>query len=413
MIVGDPGLWSDLFPEHLVPQILDLVWDTWGTLTPPESDEYEVPLTRRFKVALRRQKNFRQLPLRIERESPEDDHTTAAELGRIDLKFTPAGSANEDVYFAFECKRLYAIEKGVRRARAVEYVTEGMARFAGQYAAVMRHGGMIGYVLNGRCEAAIRAVEANFAPHRGSLYMRDPAQFGPSAFRGDNSHIRETVHDFPGRAGFRLHHLFLAGRLDAPSGTEADEPGDGPEEKPPAKSETRKPKLAVILRGPPAIGKTTTTKLLSEKIAPGTCERVDLDAGWGVHEGKRLPPGEGRYSDLKSDADLLVVELACGEPGGGVSGATLNPREWVSILEKEGREIHAFLLWTDLETWRARLLKKAPGGDPGAEAFYDLFTTEGWTSFPKNAGLAELKIETTNIDETAVAEMIWGRLTSQ
>ena len=27
---------------------------------------------------------------------------------------------------------------------------------------------------------------------------------------------------------------------------------------------------------------------------------------------------------------------------------------WVSILEKEGREIHAFLLWTDIGTWKAR-----------------------------------------------------------
>ncbi len=117
MNVGDPALWSDVFPEYLIPEILDLVWDTWGTLPLPKPDAFEVPLTRRFKVALRSQKNFRKLPLRIERESPEDDQSTAAELGRIDLKFTPAGSANEDVYFAFECKRLYPIEKGVRRAR--------------------------------------------------------------------------------------------------------------------------------------------------------------------------------------------------------------------------------------------------------------------------------------------------------
>ena len=186
-----------------------------GTLPLPKPDAFEVPLTRRFKVALRSQKNFRKLPLRIERESPEDDQSTAAELGRIDLKFTPAGSANEDVYFAFECKRLYPIEKGVRRARTSEYVTEGMARFAGgQYAAIMRHGGMIGYVLNGRCDAAIAAVEANFAANQTTLFMKQPVRFNPSSLRSDNPHIRETAHDLPARAGFLLHHVFLAGPAD-------------------------------------------------------------------------------------------------------------------------------------------------------------------------------------------------------
>lgn len=215
MNVGDPALWSDVFPEQLIPEILDLVWDTWGTLPLPKPDEFEVPLTRRFKVALRSQKNFRKLPLRIERESPEDDQTNAAELGRIDLKFTPAGSANEDVYFAFECKRLYPIEKGKRKARASEYVTEGMLRFAGgQYASIMRHGGMIGYVLNGKCDAAIAAVEANFSANQAVLFMKAPARFSPSSLRTNNPNIRETTHDLPARAGFLLYHMFLAGPLD-------------------------------------------------------------------------------------------------------------------------------------------------------------------------------------------------------
>ncbi len=229
MTVGDPSMWSDVFPEDLVPRILDLVWDTWATFPSPAPDEFEVPITRRFKVALKHAKDFRRLPLRIEREPAEDDPATAAELGRLDLKLSPAGSAREEVYFAFECKRLYPIEHGTRRARAAEYVTEGMLRFAsGQYAATMRHGGMIGYVLNGRSDDAIAAVEQNFATHGAALRMSKPARFGPSGLRPENTHIRETLHDFPPSRRFRLHHVFLAGRPDAVPDTASPPPPSPP-----------------------------------------------------------------------------------------------------------------------------------------------------------------------------------------
>jgi hypothetical protein len=222
MILGDPSMWSDLFPEDMVPEILDLVWDTWAEFPPPAPDELEVPLTRRFKTALKHAKDFRRLPLRIEREPAEDDPTTAEELGRIDLKLSPAGSAREEVYFAFECKRLYAIEHGTRRARAAEYVKEGMFRFCtGQYAVSMRHGGMIGYVLNGRCYDAIGAVEKNFTTHVGTLCMSMPARFHPSALRPENDLIRETTHNLKPSRPFRLHHIFLAGSPDT-SGAEDD-----------------------------------------------------------------------------------------------------------------------------------------------------------------------------------------------
>src|SRR5947209_9424666 len=100
-------------------------------------------------------------------------------------------------------------------------------------------------------------------------------------------------------------------------------------------SEMSKCRIAVILRGPPAIGKSSVTRLLAEKMLPGTIKQIDLDQGWGNRQNWRFPAGAGRYADLKATDDLLVLELSCGEPGAGVLGATLNPREWVSILEGE------------------------------------------------------------------------------
>lgn len=162
-------------------------------------------------MRLKQAKDYIRLPVRIEREPAEDDPVTAQELGRIDLKFSPVGSALEEVYFAFECKRLNATENGTRRARASEYVTEGMLRFVtGQYAAAMRHGGMIGYVLDGDCDHAIHLLSQNIAKNRTGLRMQDSTDLTESSLRRDNPMIRETSHDLEPARSFRLHHLFLA-----------------------------------------------------------------------------------------------------------------------------------------------------------------------------------------------------------
>jgi hypothetical protein len=194
----------------LVPRIIDLVWDAWEKFPKPTPNDLEVPITRRFKHSLKQAKDYRRLPVRIEREPAEDDPVTGHELGRIDLKFAPAESAREEVYFAFECKRLNAIENGRRRTLAPEYVTEGMMRFVtGQYAASVLHGGMIGYVLDGRCADAIQLVTANINSRSGDLKLRIGG-LRPSSLRPDIDAIRETQHTLDQSREFRLHHLFLA-----------------------------------------------------------------------------------------------------------------------------------------------------------------------------------------------------------
>jgi len=242
MTVGDVDAWSDVFPEHLIPRIIDLVWTTWASFDKPAPDEHEVPITRRFKRDLKQAKDYIRLPVRIEREPAEDDPETARELGRIDLKFCPAGSALEEVYFAFECKRLNAMENGTRRPRASEYVTEGMMRFVtGQYAAAMRHGGMIGYVLDGNCAHAIRLVGQNIAANRPGLRISGAATLAASALRQDNPMIRETAHDLSSTGTFRLHHLFLAASVEEGPPTQ----GGGGRAVPPSTAVTkqrRKPK---------------------------------------------------------------------------------------------------------------------------------------------------------------------------
>jgi hypothetical protein len=210
-VVGDPGMWSDTFPDHLVPRILDLVMETWEAFEKPGPTDYEVPITRRLRRALKQAKDYKRLPVRIERESTEDDLLTGEELGRIDLKFLPAISALEEVYFAFECKRLNMLENGKRRTLAPEYVTEGMMRFVtGKYASVMRHGGMLGYVLDGRCNDAIRLVKNNIRKRCDELQLDIDSLLVQSRLRPNNLMIRETGHRLS--RSFLLHHVFLSCR---------------------------------------------------------------------------------------------------------------------------------------------------------------------------------------------------------
>ncbi len=210
MTVGDSRLWQPLFPDALIPLILDLVWETWQRFDKPAAEEHEVPITRRFKHALKQEKDYRLLPVRIEREPAEDDPVTGDELGRIDLKFNPAESALEEVYFAFECKRLYALVSGTPRALVGEYVSHGMMRFvAGQYASRMQNGGMIGYVLDGNGEQARNQVASAIASLAAKLLLSPGTGLDASLLRPANADILLTSHVGPRAGGFRLHHVFL------------------------------------------------------------------------------------------------------------------------------------------------------------------------------------------------------------
>jgi len=208
-IWGDASFWADTFPEDLVPEILDLVLEAWGSFPQPARDAHEVPTTRAFRQVLIRNKLLRRLPLRIEREVPEDDSAGAAELGRIDLKLFPAGSAREEVYFAFECKRLNAVIGDRCRSLASEYVTKGMMRFVTeQYSNTQKHGGMIGYVLDGNITRAITRIGRNLRTRQAELCLPPSKGLDESSLLPSRRELRETRHQLSTKV-FHIHHVFL------------------------------------------------------------------------------------------------------------------------------------------------------------------------------------------------------------
>lgn len=204
-VIGDAELWSDLFPDRLIPQILSLVLDVWTAWEEPESNALEVPITRRFRARLRQDKNLRRLPVRIERESPEDSFDSGKEIGRIDLRF--CHGYREEVYFAFECKRLNLRRGKKRQSLATEYVDDGLMRFVdGRYAQGLHSGGMLGYVMDGDVPAATRSVQRSTVARRERLRLVGSG-LAECALKPESDQVRETIHRL--EPELRIFHVFL------------------------------------------------------------------------------------------------------------------------------------------------------------------------------------------------------------
>lgn len=195
----------------MLPEILNLVVASWEQMPSPGSDDSEDEITIALCRALRQNRDVRSLMFQIHTQVVELDPTPGEDLGRLDIAFFPP-LPREDIYFCLESKRLNVTKKGQLRAYASEYVRFGMMRFVtGQYSKRVRHGGMIGYVLDGRVPVAMSNVEANIQQRHEELGMTPPGQFEPSAVLTSDSRARETHHQRAYESDrFRLHHIFVA-----------------------------------------------------------------------------------------------------------------------------------------------------------------------------------------------------------
>lgn len=209
-IIGSADLWSNFFPDDLIPDILSMVLEVWDIFKANCDEIHEVPITKRFRSHLEQYKDQKRLPIRIDREVPVDDISTEKELGRIDLRLTYG--YRSDVYFAFECKRLNVVDKnGTTNSLARDYVgDDGMKRFVGvtpKYANGLKQGGMIGYVMNGKIASAIKAIDTQIKKNYLNLQMKSPSGLSPSS-KSSNIFIKESLHHLPNQE-FTIHHVFL------------------------------------------------------------------------------------------------------------------------------------------------------------------------------------------------------------
>ena len=215
MHIGSPEEWLDLIDSQ-VPDIIALVIDTWEVLPPPAANELEDRVSQDLCKALRQSRSRCELPFRIDTQLVELDPAAGQDQGRMDIVFSPM-IPREEIYFCLECKRINVRELTGIRPYFVEYVRFGMSRFVqGQYARVVRSGGMLAFVLDGDVESAIAGIEGNIRSLYSELGMDAPGVLAASSVRPDDNRVRETSHRRIGDDRLVIHHLFMAGDPNTP-----------------------------------------------------------------------------------------------------------------------------------------------------------------------------------------------------
>ena len=208
-VVGDPRYWLASFPKGFIPDVLSGIKASWDRMAKPPRTEIETRITKKLKHELRQDPTLKDLPLRIAREFTLDDPDTGEELGRIDLCWFHG--YHDQTYIAFECKRLNVSFLSGKRSLAADYVGEkGMGCFlSGKYSAGHGHGGMLGYVMDGKVSDAQNSVKSAIGRKKTELCMDMCDDFGPSLLLPGDVRVRETRHHL-GSVGLVMYHVFLA-----------------------------------------------------------------------------------------------------------------------------------------------------------------------------------------------------------
>jgi hypothetical protein len=210
MIAGDAADWNDFFQQSLIPAVLSLVVSAWDRMEKPAQTAHEDAISVQLYTALITGKDRNRHAFLIRYQDVEVDTDLMKVTGKKDIVVFP--TTLEEIYFCLEAKRLNALISGVRRSLADEYVREGMQRFVdGKYSRFIRHGGMLGYVLDGQVDRALRNVEMNIQAYARELEMTLPGHFLPSSVRPNDPSAKETHHYRSHEtAVFHIHHLFMS-----------------------------------------------------------------------------------------------------------------------------------------------------------------------------------------------------------
>ena len=201
-----------LFPEEEIPFILLALIRCCKQLRKKEVRELENGLTDRLRMALDRDRELAGRPVQIAREVSIYDRQKPVEkpLGRVDINFEfSTGTRKPWPYLAVECKRLHVGFLSGFKSLVAEYVTghQGMMCFIEQrYSRGLAHAAMLGYVFDGRVDAAREAVAEAIQVDHAKLQAHHQGEMRPSAL--SIAEIHETHHQI-GERLFVLYHLFV------------------------------------------------------------------------------------------------------------------------------------------------------------------------------------------------------------
>lgn len=206
---GDTSKWGNTFPENFVPDVLQLILDAWRQMKSVKCDAKENQITLQLCAVMRKLKFLRNSMFAIRPEMLVLDLESGKELGRIDLQFTHGDQ--EELYFAFECKRLYYQDSNKKvHANVSEYTgSAGIMCFVTEkYSRGLPHGGMIGYVLSGSLAKALTPLQKSMETNRTSLCLTSTPALLPCAHCPNQPGVLESSHNVNGRS-MVLYHVLL------------------------------------------------------------------------------------------------------------------------------------------------------------------------------------------------------------
>ena len=209
MLAGSPDTWLAQFRdlgEHMS-EAIEAAWPICirPLQTKKDAMTHEDHITEHLVQALKRTKK---VPGRIEYQHVlliEDADGNVSLSSSIDFVLTVGD--DEEVYLAYECKRLNVPYAARVRSLCAPYVKEGLMRFVtGQYSNGLPMAMMIGYVMNGDNDRARRGLRKAMKARTATLGLTSE-QDHPSV-PGGSTRFSSTHTCRPGHS-MRVEHYLL------------------------------------------------------------------------------------------------------------------------------------------------------------------------------------------------------------
>lgn len=209
MVVGDPSYWVSHFTsidDRLLARMI-AIWPQCLSVLPPDPEEDTI--TFNLRSILTKDAEARLIFYYLECQFEPEGFTPeglAFSKGKIDLAVLLDQGCTR--YLAYECKRLNVHFSSGRQSLATPYVNEGIKRFiTEQYAEGLPVGCMLGYVLDGDTDFALRSVHAAIDANKTEIGLEGAPAAGIAigiVERFSTDHVRPT-------SGSAIHvrHSFL------------------------------------------------------------------------------------------------------------------------------------------------------------------------------------------------------------
>lgn len=210
MILGSPASWTQrLIDGHAL--IVGRIAALWPECAAHfQADSHENTITDHLARALQKDLRSRFLIMPQHKLLDDDCHGDVVTKGVVDIAVFI--NLNNDIYLAFECKRLNVHYGGKRQSLSGDYVDKGMMRYvSAQYARNLPLGAMLGYVMDGDLEWALERLDQACRQRSERLRLSRPS--GRPTPVASEHHVRSypTYHLRAGDiVSFEIRHSLLA-----------------------------------------------------------------------------------------------------------------------------------------------------------------------------------------------------------